>query len=58
MNSNTYIIIDYLTYIIRNRALLNNLNRMSVEPRLVLAAVGLLWYAGLWAIGIVGCSAA
>ncbi|KAJ6621572.1 glycosyl transferase family 21-domain-containing protein [Mycena sp. CBHHK59/15] len=28
---------------------------MSVEPRLVLALVGLSWYAGVWAIGILGC---
>ncbi|KAJ6519657.1 glycosyltransferase family 21 protein [Mycena sanguinolenta] len=31
---------------------------MSVEPRLILASVGLLWYAALWSIGIVGCSTA
>ncbi|KAF7339787.1 Glycosyltransferase family 21 protein [Mycena venus] len=31
---------------------------MAAELRLVLASVGLLWYAGLWVIGIVGCSTA
>ncbi|KAF8213224.1 glycosyltransferase like family 2-domain-containing protein [Mycena galopus ATCC 62051] len=31
---------------------------MAVEPRLFLASFGLLWYAGLWAIGILGCMAA
>ncbi|KAJ7783607.1 glycosyltransferase family 21 protein [Mycena maculata] len=31
---------------------------MTVELRLILALVGLLWYAGLWAIGILGCSSA
>ncbi|KAJ6574945.1 glycosyl transferase family 21-domain-containing protein [Mycena capillaripes] len=31
---------------------------MSVELRLVLASAGLLWYAGLWAIGLLGCWAA
>ncbi|KAJ7275207.1 glycosyltransferase family 21 protein [Mycena haematopus] len=31
---------------------------MPVQLRLVLASFGLLWYAALWAIGILGCSAA
>ncbi|KAJ7654989.1 glycosyltransferase family 21 protein [Mycena polygramma] len=31
---------------------------MPVHLRLVLASAGLLWYAGLWAVGILGCSAA
>ncbi|KAJ6604487.1 glycosyltransferase like family 2-domain-containing protein [Mycena vulgaris] len=31
---------------------------MSFELPLVLASVGLLWYAGLWAVGLLGCWAA
>ncbi|KAJ7706356.1 glycosyltransferase like family 2-domain-containing protein [Mycena rosella] len=31
---------------------------MTVDIRLVLASVGLLWYAGLWAVGLLGCWAA
>ncbi|KAJ7492783.1 glycosyltransferase like family 2-domain-containing protein [Mycena latifolia] len=31
---------------------------MAIDLRLVLASIGLLWYAGLWAVGLLGCWAA